>query len=224
MRKVLYKVFVLTVCLISSFNLLGQETAIKAAFTVNPENNSIVSELREIVITFTEYEEIVVNEPNMVNGSNISMIYMVDELTGISMPIGYLFTRAGEEANQLVLYFDPKYTGYDVITNNGDYKISVSANVVKFGDDINAAFDLYYTIDNSVSINTPMENGCIKAYGYKGDVVVNGCEQGECIEIYNIEGVLLRTVLATSSIERIAVPSGGIYIVKVANNAVKVTL
>ena len=198
---------------------------IEAAFIANPENNSTVNEIREIVISFTEYEGIVVNEPDMTTGANIPQVSIFDDSRGYFLPAGYMMTRAGEEANQLVLYVDPNFTGgSDVYAQNGDYRIYIPKNVVKFGNDINAAFDLYYTVDISSSLNTPMKEERIKAYGYKGDIVVNGCEQGERIAIYNIEGVLLQTISATGKTERIAMLSGGMYIVKVANNAVKVTL
>ena len=72
--------------------------------------------------------------------------------------------------------------------------------------------------------NAPMHNSRIKAYGHRGDVVVAGCERGESIAIYDVDGVLLRTIYATSDTMRIAMPTDAVYVVKVADAAVKVAL
>lgn len=120
---------------------------IDAAFTADPANNSSIEKIQEIVVTFTDYTEVTVAEPDFMTGANIPMVYLADELTGATMPAGYMMFRAGTAANQLVLYVDPTYTGgataYDVA---GSYSISVPKNVVKFGNDINKAFTLNYTV------------------------------------------------------------------------------
>ena len=120
---------------------------IDAAFTADPANNSSIEKIQEVVVTFTDYTEVTVAEPDFITGANIPMVYLTDELTGASMPAGYMMFRAGTAANQLVLYVDPAYTGgataYDVA---GSYSISVPKNVVKFGNDINKAFTLNYTV------------------------------------------------------------------------------
>ncbi|MBR2378581.1 MAG: hypothetical protein IKA91_04005, partial [Bacteroidaceae bacterium] len=72
--------------------------------------------------------------------------------------------------------------------------------------------------------NAPMHNSRIKAYGHRGDVVVAGCERGESIAVYDVDGVLLRTIYATSDTMRIAMPTDAVYVVKVADAAVKVAL
>ena len=72
--------------------------------------------------------------------------------------------------------------------------------------------------------DTPSVNSRIKAYGYRGDVVVTGCERGESIAVYDVDGVLLRTMYATGNVMRIAMPTDAIYVVKAADAAVKVAL
>ena len=72
--------------------------------------------------------------------------------------------------------------------------------------------------------NAPMYNSRIKAYGHRGDVVVAGCERGESIAVYDVDGILLRTIFATSDTMRIAMPTDAVYVVKVADAAVKVAL
>lgn len=72
--------------------------------------------------------------------------------------------------------------------------------------------------------NAPMQNSHIKAYGYRGDVVVTGCEKGDNIAIYDVDGILVRTIFATSNTMRIAMPTDAVYVVRVADTAVKVAL
>ena len=83
---------------------------------------------------------------------------------------------------------------------------------------INISYDIPTAED------TPMQNSRIKAYGYRGDVVVVGCERGESIAVYDVDGILLRTIFATSDTMRIAMPTDAVYVVKMADAAVKVAL
>lgn len=85
-----------------------------------------------------------------------------------------------------------------------------------------ATLNVSYTIPTAQ--DAPIQNSPIKAYGYQGNVVINGCEAGDNIAIYDVDGVLLRTQYATDATQRIAMPTDAIYIVRVANTAVKVAL
>lgn len=121
---------------------------VEAAYTANPENNSTIKELKEVVITFTEYAEIVVCEPDFVMGSNIPVVSMTDPEFGMTMPAGYMMARAGSAANELVLYVDPMYTGgMESYAVAGAYTVTIPAGVVKFGNNINKAFTLSYTVE-----------------------------------------------------------------------------
>ena len=86
----------------------------------------------------------------------------------------------------------------------------------------NSVLNISFTIPTAQ--NAPMQNSRIKAYGPRGDVVVAGCERGESIAVYDVDGVLLRTMYATSDTMRIAMPTDAVYVVKVADTAVKVAL
>ena len=120
---------------------------IDAAFTAEPTNNSTIEELKEVVLTFTEYSEITVVEADLESGRNIPTVSMTDPEFGMTMPVGYMMTRAGAAANQLVIYVDPAYTGgLESFPTAGEYTINVPAGVVKFGNDINKAFTLNYTV------------------------------------------------------------------------------
>ena len=143
-----------------NFSIKGSGTPaleeIDAVYTVNPENNATVTEIREIVLNFTGYETIAVAEPDMVNGSNIPTVYFEDELTGSMMPAGYIMFKADSlSANGLRLYVDPMYTGgAESYAAEGKYAINIPAGVVTFSDGINKAITLNYTI---IEESLPME-------------------------------------------------------------------
>ncbi len=140
---------------------------IDAAFTAEPANNSTIEELKEVVLTFTEYTEITVTEADLESGSNIPTVSMTDPEFGMTMPVGYMMTRAGAAANQLVIYVDPAYTGgLESFPTAGEYTINVPAGVVKFGNDINKAFTLNYTVTGveqtlSVVSSDPANNSTV---------------------------------------------------------------
>ena len=121
---------------------------VDAAYTATPENNSTIKELKEVVITFTEYDEIVVCEPDFATGTNIPVVSMTDPDFGMTMPAGYMMARAGSAANELVLYVDPMYTGgMESYAVAGAYTVTIPAGVVKFGNNINKEFALNYTVE-----------------------------------------------------------------------------
>ena len=133
------------------YNDIVELDEIDATFTANPENNSTISEIKEVVITFPEYEVIAVSEPDFATGSNIPMVSMVDELTGSAMPAGYIMFRPGDALNQLVLYVDPTYTGgMESFAAEGQYVINIPAKVVSFSNGVNKAFQLNYTVGSTV--------------------------------------------------------------------------
>ena len=121
---------------------------IDAKFTVNPENNTTVSEIREIVLTFPEYETITVAELDLVRGSNIPAFMKKDDLTGAMMPVGYIFFEAmADQANALRLYVPAEMMGMDAITMFGEYQIVIPAGVVTFGTaGTSKEIELNYTV------------------------------------------------------------------------------
>ncbi len=133
------------------YNEIVELEEIDAAFTANPENNSTISEIREVVITFPDYEAIAVSEPDFTTGSNIPTVSMVDDFTGAAMPAGYIMFRPGDALNQLVLYVDPAYTGgMESYSAEGQYVINIPAKVVTFSNGVNKAFQLNYTVGSTV--------------------------------------------------------------------------
>ncbi|MDD2525089.1 MAG: DUF6383 domain-containing protein, partial [Bacteroidales bacterium] len=55
-------------------------------------------------------------------------------------------------------------------------------------------------------------------------MTITGVEPGATITVYTITGTKLLTLLATGDKQRIALPSGALYIVKVGNQTMKVAL
>ena len=136
-----------------NFSIKGSDTPaleeIDAVYTVNPENNAIVTEIREIVLNFTGYETIAVAEPDMATGRNIPTVYFEDELTGSMMPAGYIMFKADTaSANGLRLYVDPMYTGgEESFAREGKYVVRIPAGVVTFGTTgISKEIVLNYTV------------------------------------------------------------------------------
>ena len=130
---------------------------IDANFTADPKNNSTVSEIREITLTFTDYKSVTVAEPDLSMGTNIPSASMIDPEFGYASPVGYVMFRAGKVENQLVLYVDPDYAGADAFTVEGDYTINVPKGVVTFSDGINKAFTLNYTVKAGVVESTEVK-------------------------------------------------------------------
>ena len=128
-------------------NLPDAPAEIDAAFTADPANNSTVTAIKEITLTFTDYSSIEVAEMDMMQGTNIPSAYMTDDLTGALMPVGYVFFEAGAASNSLRLYVDPNFNGgADSYSMEGSYVIRIPAGVVKFTDGVSKEILLNYTV------------------------------------------------------------------------------
>ena len=129
-----------------TLNAPAAPTEIDAAFTADPANNSTVSEIREIILSFPDYSSIELAELDMMMGTNIPQAFMEDELTGSYMPAGYVFFEAAAASNALRLYVPVEFMGVDAYTAEGNYKIVIPAGVVKFADGVSKEISLYYTV------------------------------------------------------------------------------
>ena len=142
-----------------TLNVPAAAEPVEAVYTVDPENNSTVAEIREIVLTFTEYETITVAEPDLMMGSNIPTVSMGYE--GMFMPSGmYMMFAAGETANTLKLYVDPQYAGgMEAFTTEGEYKIVIPEGVVTFGEaGLNKTIELNYTVKAPLAMEVEFAN------------------------------------------------------------------
>lgn len=132
-----------------NFSIKGEPAPVEvdAAFTADPENNSTVTEIKEIVLTFTDYSSVEVAAMDFVTVANIPQVYMVEDLTGSTMPGGYIMFDAGNGTNTLRLYVDPQYTGgMESYAVEGEYMIKIPAGVVTFTEGINKEIILNYTV------------------------------------------------------------------------------
>ena len=129
---------------------------VNADYTVVPAQDLLVEEIREIELTFTEYDSIVVAEPDLTMGSNIPTVYIEDDLMGALMPAGYIMAKPGKTANSLSLYVDPQYGGVEAFVREGKYQINIPSKLVAFdATSVNSAITLKYEVKALAS--TPAE-------------------------------------------------------------------
>ncbi len=121
---------------------------VDAVYTVNPENNATVTEIREIVLNFTDYETISVAELDLNMGTNVPQFTKYDADFDMYQPCGYIFFKADTaSANGLRLYIPSEFMGTDAIAVEGQYQIVIPAGVVTFTDGISKAITLNYTVE-----------------------------------------------------------------------------
>ena len=198
-----------TVDYVLNFTIKGDPAPaeIDAAFTADPANNSSISALEKVVLTFTDYTSIEVAELDLEMGTNIPYVYLIDELTGQGMPAGYIFFRAGAAANQLELYVDPDFNGGASSYNMaGSYMIRIPKKVVKFNDGVSKEIVLNYTVTGDapkkelyVTASDPAHNATVNKLE---SIVVdwsmaittpNGDDQIEAY-IENVHGITVSTL------------------------------
>ena len=200
-----------------NFSIKGSDTPaleeIDAVYTVNPENNATVTEIREIVLNFTGYETIAVAEPDMATGRNIPTVYFEDELTGSMMPAGYIMFKADTaSANGLRLYVDPAYTGgAESYATEGNYAINIPAGVVTFSDGISKAITLNYTVKAGEVGPEITEMEAKNAYAYDVKVETNDDKTAATVSyrlnapatsvkvLAKVEGTVVKEVAGTTT-------------------------
>ncbi len=165
------------------------------------------------------------------DGSNLTTtceVTVVQKMVKLTMQNSYynnviFFLLPGTEQKIQIVNIDPMFVLNTVMFNDENVTEQLVDGVYTTPAlEEDAVINISYDIPTAE--DTPMHNSRIKAYGHRGDVVVTGCERGESIAIYDVDGILLRTIFATSDAMRIAMPTGAVYVVKVADAAVKVAL
>ncbi|MBR5237817.1 MAG: hypothetical protein IKV26_03800 [Paludibacteraceae bacterium] len=150
---------------------------IAAAYTVNPANYSTVKEIKEIVLTFDDYKTIEIAEPDMLQGSNVPMVYMVDDEFGRSIPVGYIMFGAVEgKANALRLFVYPDFAnGAESYALEGDYTIVIPAGIVTFAEGVNKEIVLDYTVKAEVGPGVNVENVILSdIFVQEGTIIAEG--------------------------------------------------
>lgn len=94
-----------------------------------------------------------------------------------------------------------------------------------------AAYDSAYVwnwfgriIEESVVSVKGTESNLFSVRTEDGSVIVKGVLEGESISVYSLNGVLVKKVPATDNEQRIALPTGAIYLVKVRNQVMKIRI
>lgn len=77
----------------------------------------------------------------------------------------------------------------------------------------------YEKIDDSIE---QAEARKIAVLGHNGIISISGAEQGETITIYTIDGTMVINKTAATEITSVEVPTGKVYLVKVADKVVKI--
>ena len=193
---------------------------VDATFTVNPENNSSLQAISEVVVTFTDKTSVAINDMgatprpdlwpflNQVATSNED-----DELGGsvggMSQPVAPMLCEVAEGTAAVRFYIASEFIGGATeITTEGSYTLTIPAGLISFSEtEINKAITLNYTIKGS---NVDVENVTIEnIYTYNGTIMAEGEFQ-----IFTVTGQNV-----TNMNGRLA---NGIYVVRTANSVSKV--
>lgn len=193
---------------------------VEAAFTANPADNSTVSSISEIVVTFTDKTSVTINEvgatprPDQWPFLNQVMVGGEDEelggtISGMTQAVAPMLCEVAEGATAVRFYIASEFiNGATEITTEGTYTLTIPAGLIAFSEtEINKAITLNYTIkgtDVDVEVVTT-EN----IYTIDGTIVAEGEFQ-----IFTVTGQDV-----TNMNGRLA---NGIYVVRTANTINKV--
>ena len=193
---------------------------VDAAFTANPADNSTVSSISEIVVTFTDKTSVTINEvgatprPDQWPFLNQVMVGGEDEelggsISGMSQAVAPMLCEVAEGAATVRFYIASEFiNGATEITTEGSYTLTIPAGLIAFSEtEINKAITLNYTIkgtDVDVEVVTT-EN----IYTIDGTIIAEGEFQIFTVtgqDVTNMNGRL----------------TNGIYVVRTANTINKV--
>ncbi len=184
-------------------------------YVVSPKNGSVLNEIREFIITFSDCESIIVND-TLINGMNwLSCEYSVETEEQGAMWITkspMYWSLVEGKSNALRIYVASDLFGAEAITDLGAYRITIPEGIVCFSKTetsvvYNNSFVLNYEVSDVVSsvevIAVP------NVYVYDGMIV----SEEEC-QIFTITG---------QDVTRMnGYLDEGVYVVKNNNSAVKV--
>lgn len=193
---------------------------VEATFTVDPENNSTLQAISEVVVTFTDKTSIAINEmgetprPDLWPFLNqVALGNEDDELGGavggMSQPVAPMLCEVAEGAAAVRFYIASEFIGGATeITTEGSYTLTIPAGLIAFSEtEVNKAITLNYTVKGS---NVDVENVTIEnIYTYNGTIMAEGEFQ-----IFTVTGQDV-----TNMNGRLA---NGIYVVRTANSVNKV--
>lgn len=109
------------------------------------------------------------------------------------------------------------YNGED-ITNKGGKENYIQTPIVKGDAVVRIALE-----QSQTGITKPEQNG-MRVLGDAEGIVIKNAKQDEIINVYLLNGQLVRSIRITGSNERIALPSGEIYLIKTETHTIKIRL
>ena len=126
---------------------------VDAAMTVNPENNAKVSEIRNVVITFTDATSLTLAElgetPNPMTWAFCNQVAEYEGMGTMSQPVAPMVPTV--EGNKLTLAVGAQFIGgQQAIATSGTYSVTIPAGYVAFdATHINKAITLNYTVESN---------------------------------------------------------------------------
>lgn len=124
------------------------------------------------------------------------------------------------------LKFESKAEWYisSILFNEDDVTNQLDENGVFVTPELteNATINVVYS-EESTSVEN-MSSSNLKVYNYNGYVTISGTTAGDSIEVFNVDGKLIKTKNANSDITPIVLPNEQVYILKCNNRTFKVRI
>lgn len=162
--------------------------------------------------------ELVVSEPVDVPEEELLLTVKDAECGQISMVV-----VSGSSAK---LKFETETEWYisSVLFNEVDVTEQLDENGVFVTPELteNAIINVTYSKESTKVAN--MLASDVKVYGYNGCVTVSGATEGDSIEVFNVDGKLIKVENVDSDVTTLSLPNEQVYIVKCNNRSFKVRI
>ena len=215
--------FVLNFTIKNDYKEKVDPTAVDATFTANPEDNSTLKSIKEVIVTFTDKSNITINDlgatprPDVWPFLNQVAQATEDELgditQGATQPVAPMYCEVVEGTTNAVRFYiasDLIEEGTTEITAEGAYSLTIPAGVILFSEtEMNKNITLNYIVkDDKTNVDIVVINDI---YTVNGTIVAEGEFQIFTItgqDVTNMNGRL----------------SSGVYVVRTANAVGKVII
>jgi len=171
--------------------------------------------------------------PETVKAIGAYSFYNCSKLTSVYIPVSVPSTGFGDGAffncSGLTSIFVPSRTPAD-LSNSLDVFYNVDkANCilnVPIGTKLayqaaNQWSEFSKIVEVATGVDSPLKNTFTVA-SVNGQLIISGLEVGKTIEIYNLQGVLVKSQVSTSDSESVNLPTKGIYIVRIGKMTEKI--
>lgn len=210
-------------------NMEGETTNIEALIAC--DKNYILDNVEETGWNITEGDNMQAIFTNVVTGETVQ----VQGGVGVRTVEGSQYTSVTYHLSQsyveeILGIAGPHYfTHVTFVKMNGE-EVAHTTGSLYYHDENKPVYDLanqeWIAFNASTNLNDVKADGerTLSIYAAEGYVVVNGVAEGETIAIYDAAGLLCHSSRANSNAQRIALPTHGIYIVRVGARVEKVVL